>query len=182
MKGVVFTEFLDLVEEKFSLATVDQIVTESAVASGGAYTAVGTYPAAEMWALVRALHGATGVPVPTLMETFGAHLFGRLAAGYPAFVNAVSDPFALLTSVEGFIHVEVRKLYPDAELPTLDARSVGPRAMELTYRSPRGLADLAVGLIRGCFSHYGVPFEMTREDLDGAQGTAVRFSLRRLDA
>ena len=31
-------------------------------------------------------------------------------------------------------------------------------------------------------SEGALPFEMTREDLDGAQGTAVRFSLRRLDA
>jgi len=182
MKGVVFTEFLELVEERFSLEVLDRIITESGVASGGAYTAVGTYPAEEMWALVGALHGATGVPVPGLLEAFGEHLFARLAAGFPAFVGASPDAFALLDSVEGFIHVEVRKLYPDAELPTLTPRRVAGDVMELTYRSPRGLADLAVGLIRGCFAHYRTPFEMTREALDGARGTAVRFTLRRLAA
>ena len=135
-----------------------------------------------MWSLVQTLHGATGVPVPALLESFGEHLFARLAAGFPAYVAAAPDAFALLGSVESFIHVEVRKLYPDAELPTLTPRRVAEDVMELTYRSPRGLADLAVGLIRGCFAHYRTPFEMSREALDGGRGAAVRFTLRRIGA
>lgn len=38
MKGMVFTEFLDMVETKFSAAMVDDIIEDSQVASGGAYT------------------------------------------------------------------------------------------------------------------------------------------------
>jgi len=42
MKGIVFTEFLDLVEEKFGMEMVDKIITQSELESEGAYTAVGT--------------------------------------------------------------------------------------------------------------------------------------------
>ena len=35
MKGVVFTEFMDMVEEKFSLKTLDQMLELANVPSGG---------------------------------------------------------------------------------------------------------------------------------------------------
>lgn len=35
MKGIVFTEFLDMVEEKFGYGVVDQIITESKLESNG---------------------------------------------------------------------------------------------------------------------------------------------------
>lgn len=43
MKGIVFTEFVDMVEAQFSADMVDDILDDAAPASGGAYTAVGTY-------------------------------------------------------------------------------------------------------------------------------------------
>ena len=43
MKGVIFTEFLELVEKKFGLAMVDKIIGQSNLASEGIYTSVGTY-------------------------------------------------------------------------------------------------------------------------------------------
>ena len=42
MKGIIFTEFLDLVEEKFGLEMVDKIIEQSNLDSGGIYTSVGT--------------------------------------------------------------------------------------------------------------------------------------------
>ena len=39
MKGIIFTEFLDMVEKKFSIETVDHIIEVSNLSSGGSYTA-----------------------------------------------------------------------------------------------------------------------------------------------
>ena len=52
MKGIVFTEFLDLVEDKFGLEMVDKIIQSSDLESGGIYTSVGTYKFSEMLQLV----------------------------------------------------------------------------------------------------------------------------------
>ena len=43
MKGVIFTEFLEMVESHFSPEMADRIITAARLPSGGAYTAVGTY-------------------------------------------------------------------------------------------------------------------------------------------
>ena len=38
MKGIIFRGFLNLVEENFGIETMDAIIEESDLASGGAYT------------------------------------------------------------------------------------------------------------------------------------------------
>ena len=56
MKGIVFTEFLEMVEETFGLETVDTIIENSNLPSEGIYTSVGTYDFNEMVSLITALH------------------------------------------------------------------------------------------------------------------------------
>jgi len=52
MKGIVFTEFLEMVEETFGLETVDYIIYKSELKSEGIYTSVGTYDFFEMLILI----------------------------------------------------------------------------------------------------------------------------------
>ena len=56
MKGIVFTEFLEMVEDRFSLDMVDDLIDDCDLPSGGVYTAVGTYSHEEIVALVSAYH------------------------------------------------------------------------------------------------------------------------------
>lgn len=43
VKGVVFNEFIDMVETQFSLGLTNAMLERANVPSGGAYAAVGTY-------------------------------------------------------------------------------------------------------------------------------------------
>lgn len=178
MKGVIFTEFLEMVESAFSPAMADRIIEKAELPSGGAYTAVGTYPATEMVALVSNLSEETKVPVPDLLRAYGRHLFSRFAVLYPNFFEGETCPFKFLGSVETYIHTEVRKLYPDAEMPVLDCEEPEPGRMVVSYQSARGLADVAHGLIEGCFAHFGREVSISRQDLSGGHNTDVRFQLQ----
>ena len=170
MKGIVFTEFLDMVETTISADMVDDVIEAARIPSGGAYTAVGTYDHKEMVSLVGALSEYSGQPVPALLRQFGQHLFGRFVVLYPVFFEGVENALEFLARVEGVIHEEVLKLYPDAELPRFEARWTGPGTLTLVYRSPRHMGDLAHGLIEGCVSHFGDPVGVRRETLpDGAE-------------
>lgn len=177
MKGIVFSEFIDMVERQFSLQIVDRIIEESQLPSGGAYTSVGTYPHAEMVQLVQRLSAVSGLPVPTLLKAFGEYLFGRFVALYPQYFQDQASSFAFLATLESKIHSEVRKLYPDAELPRFEHDFPDAQHMTLFYRSSRPFADLAEGLILGCARHFGERIAVTREDLPGDQGSHVRFRL-----
>ena len=178
MKGMVFTEMMEMVEATWSLDMVDAIIARSQVPSGGAYTAVGTYPHEEIIALVVALSAETGVPVPDLVSAFGKHLFGRFALAYPRFFEGITSSFQFLSGIENVIHAEVRKLYPDAELPTFEVEQ-GHNTLALTYFSEHPFADLAQGLIEGCIAHFGEAIQVQREAITNLPGAQARFVLSR---
>jgi len=177
MKGIVFTAFLDMVETAFSPDMVDSIVQAAALPHGGAYTAVGTYPHAEMGRLVAELSARCGTPPAELLRHYGRHLFGHFHQEHGHFFDDVKDSFGFLARVEEVIHVEVRKLYPDAELPEFETTSVSEYHLRMTYRSPRCLGDFAEGLIQGCIAHFGDEIRLSRRDEPG--GRTVVFELFR---
>lgn len=176
MKGIVFTELLEMVASTWSEDMVDDIIDAADLPSGGAYTSVGTYDHSEIVALVGALSERTGIPGNALVSTFGHHMFGRFNTLYPDFFSGIDDALDFLERVETVVHVEVLKLYPDAQLPRFEVSRSADR-MQLIYRSPRHMGDLAAGLIDGCIAHYGQPIAVERED--GTGGTVV-FRLSRL--
>lgn len=176
MKGIVFTEFLEMVEQTFGLETVDTIIEEADIPSQGAYTLVGTYDFNEMIQLVGALSEKTKIPVGELLFTFGHYLFDSLVKIHPDVISAYSNPLGLLYSIEDHIHVQVKKLYPDAELPTFKVLEKTEDKMELVYASSRGLYQLAHGLMTKTFMHFGthakISCKLLKED-----GTEVLFSI-----
>jgi len=178
MKGIVFREFGELVTARFGEATWDALITESKVPSGGAYTAVGTYPHEEAVALLTALSRKTGVSPDDLLKAFGEHLFGVLSQRFPFAVAGHADIFTFLESLDGVVHVEVRKLYPDAELPSFVTRWQGD-VFVLEYRSQRPFASLADGLLRGAMSHWGGRYELARHPLGRDGAREAIFELRR---
>ena len=74
---------------------------------------------------------------------------------------------------------ELRKLYPDAELPTFATSRPDDDTMVMVYQSRRPFADLAHGLIEGCITHYDEPVNVESEDLSNDGRTHVRFTLTR---
>ncbi|MGB1009029.1 MAG: heme NO-binding domain-containing protein [Thiolinea sp.] len=177
MKGVVFTEFLEMVEDRFSEDMVDDIIDDSDLPSGGIYTAVGTYPHEEIVQLVVSLSQHSGIEVPDLIRTFGQHLFGRFSVLYPAFFPPDITAFDFLESVEDYIHIEVRKLYPDAALPTFETRRENDNTLIMIYNSAHPFATLAEGLLHGCMDHFKVKANITMTDLSDGAGTNAEFRI-----
>jgi hypothetical protein len=179
MKGVVFTEFLEMVEDRFSAEMVDDIIEGCNLASGGAYTAVGTYPHGEMVSMVVALSERSGLAVRDLLLAFGEHLFGCFAHGYPSFFAHQTNAFDFLAGIEQVIHAEVLKLYPDAQLPRFTVEEHTPQRLVLLYSSERHFEDLAEGLMRGCMAYFGEHADMARSVVTDNGQRLERFVLTR---
>ncbi|ACM37223.1 MULTISPECIES: heme NO-binding domain-containing protein [Rhizobium/Agrobacterium group] len=173
MKGMVFTEMLEFVAATWNEDMADDIIEASlltnGLASGGAYTSVGTYDHREMMALLAALSQRSGLGVDALMQAFGLHLAGRFAVLFPGFFDRSGGLFGFLASIDAHIHVEVKKLYPDAELPSFEILSQDGTSLSMLYRSGRKMEALAEGLIQGAARHFGsiVKVERSARD-DGA--------------
>lgn len=179
MKGIVFTEFLDMVDDTFGIEITEEIIQQSpTLCTGGAYTAVGTYPHEEIVGMVVALSKTTNTPVPNLIEAFGKHLFGALAKSHPHFLTKASNLFDFLDLIEQYIHIEVKKLYPDAQLPSFETLSKDVHKMEMMYHSERSMADLAVGLISGAAEKYNEEVSISLADQTSEQnGKQVKITI-----
>jgi len=176
MKGIVFTEFLEMVESTFGLEVTDTIIENSELVSEGIYTSVGTYDFNEMVALLTSLSKEVQLPANDLLHTFGLYLFDSLGKAHPEVIQSYTSPLALLFSIEDHIHVHVKKLYPDAELPTFTIIEKTDTTLSMIYSSSRGLYSLAHGLMEKTFSHFNksaqISFELLQED-----GTEVKFDI-----
>lgn len=154
MKGIVFTEFMEMVEVGHGYDMVDKIITDVNPESGGAYTAIGTYPHSEMVSLIVSLSKQTNVSVPDLLHTFGRYLFDTFVKNYPSFFEKPKTAFDFFDSIEEYIHVEVLKLYPDAQLPSFHTKLKTEKDLHLVYKSERKMAMFALGLLEKGLEHY----------------------------
>ena len=178
MKGIVFTEFLELVEDKFGLETVDEIIQKSDLESNGIYTSIGTYKFSEMLQLLQHLSAKTKISIDELLLVYGEHLFGVLRDSYPGLIEAYKDPIDLLSSIENHIHIEVKKIYPDAELPSFEIIEKTKTSLTMIYRSSRAMHHFGLGLMNKTFEHFNstasIVLEKIKED-----GTEVKFIIHK---
>ena len=176
MKGIIFTEFLDLVEDKFGLEVVDRIIEQSNLPSEGIYTAIGTYDFSEMLSLLKHLSQHSGLSIDDLLLTYAEHFFSVLANSYPGLINKYKDPIDLLSSIEHHIHVEVQKIYPEAELPTFEIIEKSNKKLVMIYKSSRAMYSFGLGLMRKTFEHFDTTASISYEKL-ASDGTEVKFSI-----
>ena len=85
----------------------------------------------------------------------------------------------MLESIDNEVHVEVRKLYSDAELPRFDTQRLDDRTMRLVYTSPRRLMAFCHGLIEATFKHYGETAEIEVVDKSTDTTGIVEFTIRK---
>lgn len=178
MKGIVFTEFLDLVEEKFGLEMLDRIIEQSNLESGGVYTSIGTYSFSEMLSLLKNLSANTEISIDDLLLVYAEHFFSVIEKNYPGMLAQYKDPIEMLSSIEHHIHVEVRKIYHDAELPSFEVLEKTENTLVMNYKSSRAMHHFGLGLMNKTFEHFNSTAEIELEKIND-DGTEVIFTIRK---
>ncbi len=181
MKGIVFTEFLEFAEQKIGAEALEEILEACAddLPTGGAYTAVGTYSCSELMTLVRAISEASGAAIPHLVHEFGEMMSRSFVSLYPQYYAQFGSLFDFLSHIDDYIHVEVLKLYPDAELPEFRVVECSDDRLVIDYISPRGLTHLAAGLFKGSSDYYREPVRI-EHTVEPAADVTARFELSRV--
>jgi len=176
MKGIVFTEFLEMVEEEFGLEVVDDIILKSNLPSNAIYTSIGTYDFFEMQNLIGNLSNATGISPNDLIYAYGRYFFNVLIKNHQNIFDYYNSPLEMLASIQSHIHIEVKKIYPDAELPSFEIITHKTNYLEMDYFSERSMYMFAKALMEKTFEHYNtyssIEFELLKED-----GSQVRFKI-----
>ena len=182
MKGIIFSSFLDFVELQLGDDFLEEMIDASDLETNGAYTNVGTYPVEELVSMLEYILGKHDLDKNQLLKDFGSHTFGHLTNNYQHLVIDFKDAFDCIYNVDQTIHQNVLKLYPDAELPNMNAKFLdGGKQLYLEYKSTRPLMYVAYGLLDGCVKHFNNNVTIEMRDLSEGVGTHAEFYLTRDD-
>lgn len=165
MLGIVFNELLSMIEAQKGIVYTESMLEEEKLGSGASYSNVGNYGVDELVKIVSRLSEDTGIKINILVEEFGKHLANVFYKKYPNFYEC-ETLFQFLQRLDDHVHVQVRKLYPNANPPKFEAKQISDTKMELVYSSSNPFAPLAMGLIVGTADFFPQNVEVVMEDLD----------------
>ncbi|MCJ7420506.1 heme NO-binding domain-containing protein [Sphingomicrobium astaxanthinifaciens] len=178
MKGVIFVELINYLEESGGALFAEEVIEAAKLPNAAAYSAVGTYPSAQALRMVEIASERTGTPSEELCTAFGRWLFERFTVRYPDIVGRYDDAETMLEHVGSHIHREVVVLYPDAVPPQVTGRREGD-ALVVDYRSSRPLAHIAYGLIAGCLAHFNDPRTVRWNDRSDPRQASFRIAMEK---
>jgi len=179
MKGLILAEFLEMVAKRFSDETKTKVINGTLLASDGVYKNARDYQEDEIFMLLTTLSSETGITKDDLMETYGRFLFQRFTYDYPMFFNNVSSCFDFLQTIENHIHAAVKKMYPDANLPTFKTNLVDPNTLEFVYLSERKMGKMTEGMIKESADYYIEKISIEVVDREAKVGSDIKFIIRR---
>lgn len=161
MKGIVFTLLQEFVEGKFGYEAWNAILEKAETSSKGIFVATETYPDSDLFNIAEVAVDLTKLDLKTVLEAFGEFSFPQLIKSHPTFLKEGMDLKDFLKSVDSVIHVEVRKLNPDASLPQINYDNDNPGKLSMLYTSERKLCHFGVGLIKGAANYLNEQVEIT---------------------
>jgi hypothetical protein len=178
MKGIIFNAVADAVIGLGGEDLWDELL--EAANLGGAYTSLGSYPDAELFALVEAASNKLEKEPADVLAIVGELAFPHLSGRHPELVGDHTGAISLLCTLNDVIHPEVLKLYPDASCPDFTTLRREDNELDLLYRSERRLPQLAIGLIRGAANLYEEEVAIDVEEIE--EGFILRMSFQKVGA
>jgi predicted hydrocarbon binding protein len=166
MKGIVFVKFNEFVEELWGDDFWDELLDEAELPSDGVYTTVGTYQDQELFTLIGLIVEKKNISGKDAQFAFGKWVFKELYKAAPPGVHDFKDVFEFLHAVQSFIHVEVKKLNPDALLPEFEFLSESSHELSFHYHSPRKLCYFCEGLVHGLAAHTGQDVNVSQSECE----------------
>jgi len=188
MKGIIFTEFLDLVEERFGLEMVDQIICQSRLESNGEYTSLGTYNFYEMLQLLHNLSKNKSISIANLLGAYSAKIFSDMDAIHPEMLTSYSGPIEMIAAMNEHIEMifntkntpplrllEVKSFSP---LPHFAIKEKTKNLLIINYKSDRGLQYFWLGLMHEMFKHFNETATIVLENIK-KDGTEIKFTINK---
>lgn len=166
MKGIVFVKFNEFIEELWGDEFWDTLLDEADLPSEGIYTTVETYDDEELFTLIGLVVEKKDISSKDAQMAFGQWMFKQLYSLAPPGAHDFKDVFEFLHAVQNFIHVEVKKLNPDALLPEFEFLSESANTLSFHYQSPRKLCFFCEGIINGLAEHTGQKIKISQPECE----------------
>lgn len=159
MKGIIFNLLEQFISDNFGEERYEEILASCPLVTQEPFVGPGTYPDEDFLKLTARAVESLALSAPDALRAFGKYCFPKLAEKFPGFVSPHKDPKSFLMTVDGVIHVEVRKLFDGASVPNFVYREPSRDTLIIEYSSERKFCHFMEGLIDGVGAHYNVPIQ-----------------------
>lgn len=179
MYGVIFHFLRNYVIERHGGKQTWQALLEAQGYNFKMYLPVNDYPYEELVGLVQTASKALKVPVPDVLEDFGAYVGPELLRFYHMYLkDHYSGTFDVVEHAGGTIHGVIHEHNPHRRPPQLSAYRESPEVLMVHYKSHRKLCPVVRGIIRGLGEKYGELFDIieTQCMYEGADKCIMRVT------
>ena len=188
MKGIIFTEFLDLVEERFGLEMVDQIICQSRLESQGAYTSIGAYNFYEFLQLLHNLSKNKNISLINLLSVYATQIFSAMHAIHPEMLVSYNNPIEMIAAMNQHIEIifNIKNASPSGLLkaesfspfPLFIVKEKTENLLIINYISHRGMQHFWLGLMHEMFKHFNETATIVLEKIK-KDGTEIKFTINK---
>ena len=174
MHGSMFVLFKRYVEHAFDYSTWAKL-QEKANLAASSYQLQERYPTRELRALVQGMAQMTNTSPSKIWEQYGEFLVPDLLLVYRQYVQPEWRTYDLLLNTEAAMHGAVRKLDSRTDPPILLVTKKGNQQLVVDYYSPRKMAGVAIGIIKGIARYYQEEDKVTVTCVTGLEEARVQL-------
>lgn len=160
MKGIILNIFEKYIIEKHNNSYLEHILQSSNLTSDGIFISAETYPDEDLVSLITHYCKLNDLNINHFQKTLGEYTLKQFSLRYPAFFEHYNHPIEFLKSLNSTIHVEVKKLYHEAQTPNINIEEFKDGNLTITYKSKRQMTDFMEGLLLGAINHYGYKIKL----------------------
>lgn len=176
MKGIIFNVLEEYINVHLGADVYEDILDELNL--DGVYVGPGTYSNDDFLKIVTLASEKAKMDLNIVVKDFGTFTFNVLHQKFPIFMEPYSKAKDFILTIHGVIHVEVKKLYQDSELPDLFYEDISKNELKIDYHSPKKLCLFMEGLLDGVKVLYDEDFTYEQEQCCHKDNDFCRFKLK----
>lgn len=162
MKGVIMACLSELVQEKFGGDKWEEIMRASGLDARKRFISTEDVPDDVAMKLLDSTCSVLGISMEQAADAFGDYWVNVFAPRiYGVYYKNVDNARGFLLKMDQ-VHVMSTKNIENARPPRFDYQWEDDRTLIMTYKSPRGLIDICMGLIKGVGKYFNEDLQVTK--------------------
>lgn len=162
MKGVIMACLAQLVKDKFGEESVEAVMRKSGFDANKKFMATEDVPEDKAMDMLETACEVLNISLEQAADAFGEYWVNEYAPKiYGIYYKNVDNAKDFLLKMDD-VHVKSTKNIENARPPRFEYAWQDDRTMIMTYKSPRGLIDICVGLIKGVGKYFGEELEVSK--------------------
>ncbi len=179
MIGVVFVQFVRMMETRYGLETTEKVFDVADLESGGAYTSYGDYSVKEFFTLAHTLAAIVKKDPNDIFFEYGESIQMHVMTEMPTYFDENDSALEFFKKLGKENIGKSGALPPDLELPRPEVHIVDDDNIEVIYYPREVYPPVACGVVHAIMRHYDIDAELDQVETEVGGEACVLFRIQR---